>query len=74
MTMVSIHTKRLEVLEIACEIPLASNLIFAAENNIEASHTTRNLAREGVVCTRFQDVCGDMSGKKPGGGIQLRHY
>ena len=74
MTMVSIHTKRLEVLDIACDIPLASNLIFAAENNIEASHTTQHLARGGVACTHFQDVCGDISGQEPGGGIRLRNY
>ena len=74
MTLVSIRTKRLEVLVIACASPLASNLIFVSENNKEVAHKTRHLARGGVVCTQLKAVCGDMSGLEPGGGIRIRHY
>ena len=74
MMLVYIRTKRPGVLDIACAIPLSSNLLFAAEKNKEAAHTTRHLARVGVVCTHFQDVCGDMSGQEPSGGIRLRNY
>ena len=74
MKMISIRKKCLEVLDIACVGSLASNLLFAAENNTEAAHTTRHLARGGVACNHFQAVCGNISGQEPGGGIRLRNY
>ena len=53
---------------------LSSNLLFAAEINTVATHTTWHLARGGVAFLYFQSVCGDMSRQEPVGGIRLWHY
>ena len=47
MTLVSIQTKHLEVLGIACESPLASNLLFAAKNNKGGTHNSALVQRRG---------------------------